>query len=216
MAKCKKCGHRKAKRHCPALGSDICNLCCGLLREKEIHCPPQCSYLAQHRPYQEKRVLEKKETPRSRREIVKDDIASDDRMRWLLVNAEAPLKEFAEGNPALTDREAILALEYAKEKVEKGRGRLILPGEDHKPKNRLGEAVYKSVDNCRYERPIILTSSLETYKQEEKLRVLRREILTAKAVSEDNLEGRTYLQQIIDRFAKIKDLSQKQKVITLE
>lgn len=216
MAKCKKCGQRKAKRHCPALGSDICNLCCGLLREKEIHCPPQCSYLAQHRPYQEKRILEKKETSRSRREIAKDDIVSDDRMRWLLVNVEAPLREFAERNAALTDREAVLALEYAKEKVEKGRSRLILPGEDHKPKNQLGEAVYKSVENCRYQRPIILTSGQETYKQEEKLRILRREILTAKAVSEDNLEGRTYLQQIIDRFAKIKDLSQKQKVITLE
>jgi hypothetical protein len=97
MAKCKKCGQRKAKRHCPALGSDICNLCCGVLREKEIHCPPQCSHLAQHRPYQEKRILEKKETPRSRREIAKDDIASDDRMRWLLVNAEAPLKSSPNG-----------------------------------------------------------------------------------------------------------------------
>jgi len=185
------------------------------LREKEIHCPPHCSYLARHRPYQEKKILQKKEPAPSGGEIARDELWKDDRMRWLLINVEAPLKEFAERNPSLADREAILALEYAKEKLEKEPGRLILPGEDHRPKNQLGEAISQSIQNCRYERPVILTTGTETYTHEEKLRALRREILTAKAVSRDNLEDRTYLQQLVDRFAKISDLAQKQKIITL-
>ena len=35
-----------------ALGEPICSLCCGVLREKEIHCPSNCTFLVKHKPYQ--------------------------------------------------------------------------------------------------------------------------------------------------------------------
>ena len=42
---CPLCRQRKAKRPCPALGHDICAVCCGTKRLREIACPPTCGYL---------------------------------------------------------------------------------------------------------------------------------------------------------------------------
>jgi hypothetical protein len=45
------CGERKARRTCPALGKQICTVCCGTKRLKEIHCPSDCAYLATSREH---------------------------------------------------------------------------------------------------------------------------------------------------------------------
>ena len=42
---CPVCHQRKAKRACPALGKQICTVCCGTKRLVEINCPPDCGYL---------------------------------------------------------------------------------------------------------------------------------------------------------------------------
>ncbi len=42
---CKRCGVRRARRHCPALAADICTICCGTEREVSISCPLECEYL---------------------------------------------------------------------------------------------------------------------------------------------------------------------------
>jgi hypothetical protein len=42
---CPLCGHRKAKRACPALNRLICSVCCGTKRLVEINCPADCVYL---------------------------------------------------------------------------------------------------------------------------------------------------------------------------
>lgn len=50
---CPSCGRRKGRRACPALDRSICPVCCGTKRLVEIHCPPDCVYLAsaqQHPP----------------------------------------------------------------------------------------------------------------------------------------------------------------------
>jgi hypothetical protein len=49
---CPLCGQRKAKRACPALGKQICAVCCGTKRLVEISCTPDCGYLtsARHHP----------------------------------------------------------------------------------------------------------------------------------------------------------------------
>ena len=43
---CHLCGSRKAKRSCPALGRQICAVCCGTKRMLEISCPADCGYLS--------------------------------------------------------------------------------------------------------------------------------------------------------------------------
>jgi hypothetical protein len=42
---CPVCSQRKAKRACPALGRDICTVCCATKRLSEIACPPDCRHL---------------------------------------------------------------------------------------------------------------------------------------------------------------------------
>jgi hypothetical protein len=42
---CPVCQNRKAKRACPALGQQICAVCCGTKRLIEISCPQDCGYL---------------------------------------------------------------------------------------------------------------------------------------------------------------------------
>jgi hypothetical protein len=49
--RCPLCHTRAAKRVCPALGRDICPVCCGTKREVEIRCPADCAYLASARSH---------------------------------------------------------------------------------------------------------------------------------------------------------------------
>lgn len=42
---CPLCHQRKARRACPALGQQICAVCCGTKRLTEIACTPDCAYL---------------------------------------------------------------------------------------------------------------------------------------------------------------------------
>jgi len=49
--KCRLCGLRKARRSCPALGYQICTVCCGTKRLTEIKCPGDCPYLTSSRDH---------------------------------------------------------------------------------------------------------------------------------------------------------------------
>lgn len=51
MTVCPVCHQRKAKRACPALGKQICTVCCGTKRIVEIACPADCGYLASARTH---------------------------------------------------------------------------------------------------------------------------------------------------------------------
>ncbi len=207
MDKCSRCRERKAKRRCPALGNDLCPLCCGILREKKIHCPTDCSFLIKHKPYQEQKVIEK-------RPAFSAEILRDERLNWLTLNIEAPLKEYGERDPAFADRNAILALEYAKEKMEKGKSALVLSEESGKPRNEVGEAIFKNIEQCRYQRKIVLPQDLETYQKDEKLKCLDNVIVAVKYLAKKNLEGRNYIEDLNRRFAKIKDASEQKRIIS--
>ncbi len=213
MAKCIKCDKRKGKRQCPALGQMICSLCCGQLREKEIHCPLSCSFLAQHKPYQDQRILEKTHAQRPSAAAREPDILSDEKLAWLVFNIELPIAQTARKDNALVDRDVLLAIEYAREKVEKEKALLIIPGEALQPKNELGEAIFQRLLECRFEKKIIVPGSLQMYKRDEKIRCLDRVVLAVKHLSGDQIQGRRYLQQLIDRFAKLDEMSRQPKII---
>lgn len=213
MPLCPKCGVRVAKRSCPALGGRLCNLCCGRLRQKELHCPPSCPHLARHSPYQEKRVLERvpPRTPGPR--PADDDVLRDERLAGLVFQLEAPLAQLAERAPALTDGQALLALDYAREKIDKGKGLLIIPGESRRPANELGEVILAAAERARWEAPVLLTSGLESYSRAEKLRCLDRIILSVRFAARRAPDGRAYLEDVGKRFARIRGLSQTSRLI---
>jgi hypothetical protein len=48
---CPLCGIRRARRGCPAVGQQICAVCCGTKRLVEIQCPSDCSWLASAREH---------------------------------------------------------------------------------------------------------------------------------------------------------------------
>jgi hypothetical protein len=207
MNLCTHCRKRKPKRRCPVLGGGLCQLCCGLLRDNKFHCPESCPYLARHKSYQEERILQKKQA-------FSGDILDDERMNWLSLHIEAPLEEAGERRRSFTDRDAVLALEYARDKAEKGARRILLPGRPDTPKNEVGEMVFQSMENCRYQRSIVLPGSLETYAGEEKRKCLENVILTVKYMARGRLEGRSYIDHLIGRFAHIQEASKQKKVIS--
>jgi hypothetical protein len=207
MASCSHCQQRKAKRLCPALGSPLCPLCCGRLREKELHCPPACPYLSRHKPYQENRVIQKKGT-------FSEEVLNDERLAWLILNIEASLKEFGERRLEFVDKDAVLALEYAKSRLEKGPSLLVLAKDEGSVKNEAGEAVLQSLTQCRFQRKIILPQNLEMYSREEKIKCLENTILAVKHLARGQLEGRAYLQDIDRRLARLQGSSGQDKIIT--
>ena len=48
---CPLCGTRRARRGCPAVGKQICAVCCGTKRLVQIQCPADCAYLASAREH---------------------------------------------------------------------------------------------------------------------------------------------------------------------
>lgn len=49
--RCPLCHQRTARRACPALGHQICAVCCGTKRLTEIRCPSDCGYLVSAREH---------------------------------------------------------------------------------------------------------------------------------------------------------------------
>jgi hypothetical protein len=58
---CPLCGQRKARRACPALGQQICAVCCGTKRLSEIACPSDCPYLAASREHPAAAVMRRQQ-----------------------------------------------------------------------------------------------------------------------------------------------------------
>lgn len=130
------------------------------------------------------------------------------------MNIEAPLFEYAGRNPAFADRDAILALEYAKERVEKNRFLVIIPRPEGRVKNEVGEAILAGLEQCRFQNKMILLQEEKRYNTEEKLRCLENVILGIKYLARANLAGRAYLQDLARRINRIKESSGQNKIIT--
>jgi hypothetical protein len=164
-------------------------------------------------PYQDRRQMEKApEEPRSRQ--ARETILNDDRLAWLVLTIEAALHDIGKRRPDFTDGEAILALEYAKEFLTRGRSLLIIPGEDRRPRNDSGEAIVQSMENCRYEGGVILLGGFEPYKTDDKLRCLDHLLLAAGSWGRESFGGRTFLEKLAAQFAEIQAASTRSKLIT--
>jgi hypothetical protein len=207
MGLCRHCGKRKAKRSCPALGSDLCSLCCGTLRERELHCPASCRTLSEHKPYQEKRTLERRAGTAGRERRL------DERLSWLVLTLEAALRELALRRPGFTDREAALAVAYAREKFERPPSVLIVPGEVRRPQNEAGEAVLKALEDCRFRPQGLIATAAEAYDKEDRLYVLDLVAGAIDRASRDAPEGRAYLDALAARFEEARRDSRARKIL---
>lgn len=201
MAKCAHCLRRKAKRSCPVLGSGLCPLCCGELRDREMACPPRCPHREQHKPYQDRRAAERPNEPAAPPGSSGDDVLHDERLSWLALHAEAALVETARVRPDFADADAVGALEYAREKTAKGGGLIIIPGREGVPGHEAGEAVRRALEACRYERPVLLAGDARSYTGEERIRVLDRLIAIARSFVRQTPAGRVYLERLGTQFA---------------
>lgn len=142
-----------------------------------------------------------------------DDPLKDERMAWLAFHIEMPVIEYAEKSSFLNDKQVLLALEYVRDKMEKGGGLILLTDTSMKPRNELGEAMYGAMERCRFEGRVILTGNPTAYSQEEKLKVVDRIIAGVKYLAKDNLEGHAYIHSVMDRFAKMKHMSHQKKIL---
>ena len=61
--KCKICGIRKPRRHCPGVAGDICSICCGNEREVTVNCPLDCAYLMEARLHEKPLVMNPEQIP---------------------------------------------------------------------------------------------------------------------------------------------------------
>jgi hypothetical protein len=208
MALCLHCGKRKAKRSCPALGNDLCSLCCGRLRERELHCPASCRYLSEHKPYQEKRTLDRRAGTAGRERRL------DERLSWLVLTLEASLRELADRLPDFTDKDAALALAYAREKVERAQSVLIIPGEARRPQNEAGEVVVRALEDCRFRPAGLITTTAESYTREDRRVALDMVAGAIRKTLGGAAEERTYLRSLAARFDEVRNASRTRKILT--
>src|SRR5262249_13495089 len=106
---CPICSKRKPERFCPAKGEKICAVCCGTEREVTLDCPSDCVYLLAAHGYEDehRKPIAPDEVPFPDVEFSPDFIHEHQPVVSGL--AEAVL-EFAAGQPALVDADAIAAL----------------------------------------------------------------------------------------------------------
>lgn len=77
---CKICGKRKAKRACPAVGGDICTICCGTEREVTLSCPLECEYLQEGHRHEKAVPIAEREISNREVEVTEEFIAAHEEL----------------------------------------------------------------------------------------------------------------------------------------
>jgi hypothetical protein len=119
---CPSCGRRRGRRSCPALGREICAICCGTKRLIEIACPPECRYLSSARQHPAAVVQRRREREGRFLAAVVNGLTEPQYQLFLLV--QMAVVRYAPGAiPALVDRdvaEAARALADTAETAARG------------------------------------------------------------------------------------------------
>jgi hypothetical protein len=113
---CPICQKRKAKRLCPGKGESICAICCGTEREVSIDCPSDCPHLVASRRYdEERRTFTPGDLPFPEVAVPEDLVHAQ---RKFLSGLGYTILLFWKQTPALTDGEALTALEHMAQTFE--------------------------------------------------------------------------------------------------
>jgi hypothetical protein len=119
---CPICHQRKPKRACPALGQQICAVCCGTKRLVEINCPPDCGYLSASRTHPPAVVQRQQELDRAMMLPLVQSL-SERQTRLFLMLAAAVSRHQGEAFQRVVDEDvaqAAAALAFTLETVGRG------------------------------------------------------------------------------------------------
>lgn len=91
---CKICSKRRAKRHCPGVGGDICPVCCGTEREVSIDCPLDCEHLQAARRHEPPVALTPEDFPNKDIRVSEDFIREHESLVvWLTLALERAMEQ---------------------------------------------------------------------------------------------------------------------------
>lgn len=113
---CPLCRRRRARRACPALGHDICAVCCGTKRMSEIACPSDCSYLASSHAHPPAAVQRQRE--RDLRFLLPLVHGLTERQQLMTLRVQEILSSGRREAPPLTDDDAAQAARALAETYE--------------------------------------------------------------------------------------------------
>jgi hypothetical protein len=99
---CVICTTRKPRRRCPAVGGDICSVCCGTGRENSIDCPLDCDYLKEAHSHERPTPLDPATLPNMDIDVPESFMQQ---YEWLLVLVGSALVDGALKTPGITDHE---------------------------------------------------------------------------------------------------------------
>jgi len=196
---CPLCGVRKARRGCPALGRQICAICCGTKRLTEIACPSDCTWLASAREHPPASAVRRQQHDLSLLVQFMRDLSERQSRLFFLV--QTFLNEYtpSELQPLIDDdiREATTALAATYETASRG---VIY---EHRPASLAAERLTTALKPVLAEAGKGLGSSFER----DAAVVLRRvnEAVTA-AQAEDPENRRAYLA-LVSRVVRRRDES---------
>jgi hypothetical protein len=142
---CPLCGVRRAKRACPAVGRQICAVCCGTKRLTEIACPPDCPYLSTARAHPAAVVQRQQERDLAFVMPRISDLSNTQYRLFLFVQAIV-LQHAASAVPALVDGDVAEAIAAVASTIETARSGIIYEHQARSlPAQRLADEVGKAV-----------------------------------------------------------------------
>jgi hypothetical protein len=109
---CPLCGVRRARRSCPALGQQICAVCCGTKRLTQIACPNDCAWLVSAREHPAAAVVRQQQRDVALMLQVMRDFDERQSQLFLLINSFLVKYQAPEFQPLVDDdvAEAMAAL----------------------------------------------------------------------------------------------------------
>jgi hypothetical protein len=128
MSRCPRCESRKAKRSCPALGADICPVCCAEGRLTTIACPTDCIHLGAEF-YQQKRRREKAMSRGRGFVETLEKLFPDPEVREVAFKLHADIYFFAKQSGPIGDAD----LSGVLDELRRGPSRIFVPGSASHP-----------------------------------------------------------------------------------
>ena len=116
--RCAVCQRRRARRGCPALGQQICAVCCGTKRLVEINCPSDCGYLASARTHPPAAIQRQQERDLEFLLPTVQGLTSRQHQLLLLLLLQGLLSTEAPEHPSIVDDDVVHAAKALAETYE--------------------------------------------------------------------------------------------------